>query len=371
CTESASQTTSLDGDYTTRIHLGGLSPSTTYYYDVLVNGFSQSSGPYPQFKTFPEEGIALPFKVVVLNDFNTTYMLTTQVHTFASAGEENPDVVIMGGDFDHRNPRSESEKRQMFKDLYEGTSSFTDHILRKYPLAHVWDDHDYGENDADKTYAYKHLSLKVLREYFPLYPTSDHGDWQRFAYGQAELFMLDSRSQRDPNSQLDGPDKSMLDGDGLGIAGQLEWLKSGLLNSTATWKIVYTPSVFNPTSGKNDSWASFQHERQDILDFVSANAITGVILVTGDMHFGAIDDGTNSGLPEMEVPSPDLPSALSWYQTGTWSEGIYYEGLTVPSRGYGVLTFQTDPDRVLLEVKDHEGQIRVSYALAIGPTPTP
>jgi len=372
CKQTASQPTVLAGDYTAQIPLDSLSPSTTYYYDILVDGSSQLAEPYPQFTTFPQEGTSVDFKVVVLNDFFTTYFPgAPQVDTFASASAESPDLVIIGGDFDHRDPRSQSEKRQMFKAVYSaGASGFPDQILDKYPLAHVWDDHDYGENNAYKDYAYKALSLEVLREYFPLYPTSDHGAWQKFTYGQTEFFMLDTRSQRDPNWQTDGPDKSMLDGDDLGSVGQLDWLKNGLLSSSATWKIIYTPSVFNPTSGKDDSWSGFQHERQDILDFIGANNITGAILVAGDMHFGAIDDGTNSGLPEMEVPSVDLPWCLSWTDTGTWSEGTTYQATQIPCMGYGALTFQTDPDEVLLEVKDDQGQTQISYVLTTEPTPS-
>jgi alkaline phosphatase D len=372
CTQSASQPTSLDADYTAQVQLGNLEPSTTYYYDVQVDGASQLGEPYPQFTTFPESSGSVPFKVVVLSDVNTTYMHTPQVDTFASADGEDPDLVIIGGDFDHRNARSLPEKRQMFKALYtreDNYQDFVDHILRKYPVAHMWDDHDYGEENGDKTYPYKALSLRVLREYFPLYPTSDHGDWQKFTYGQAEFFMLDSRSQRDPNAAPDGPDKSMLDGDNLGSAGQLEWLRNGLLHSTATWKIVVSPSVFNPTSGKDDSWASFQDERQRILDFISDNDITGVVFVTGDMHFGAIDDGTNAGVPEMEVPSPNVIFSLTWTDTGSWSEGIYYSGHLTPSLGYGVLSFETDPDQVLLEVKDDQGQTRVSHVVSAEPSP--
>jgi len=370
CQESTSQSTALDADYTAQVLLEGLSPSTTYYYDVLIDGASQFGEPYPQFKTFPEADTLAPLKVVVLNDFHTAYMDPPQVDTFTNASAEHPDVVIIGGDFDHRNPRSEGEKRQMFKALYSRADTyedFVDHILRKYPVAHIWDDHDYGEENADKTYPYKALSLKVLRESFPLYSIGDAGIWQKFTYGQVDFFLLDSRSQRDPNTQPDGPDKSMLDGDNLETAGQLEWLKDGLLNSTATWKVIATPSVFNPTSGKDDSWASFQYERQHLLDFISSNHITGVILVAGDMHFGAIDDGSHSGLPEMEVPSPNVPYCLTWDNTGTWSEGVYYEGHDIPCLGYGVLTFQTDPDQALLEVKDDQGQTVISHLISPAP----
>jgi len=230
----------------------------------------------------------------------------------------------------------------------------------------MWDDHDYGGNDCDKTYKYKESSLEVLKEYFPLYPVSEYGDWQRFTYAQAEFFLLDSRSQRDPNEDPDGPQKSMLDGDDLGEEGQWVWLTSGLRNSTATWKFILTPSVFNPTTWKGDSWYRFRNERLRLLRFISENHIRGVIFISGDLHAGAIDDGTNAGLPEMLVPGVNLPRCLTAPRIGRWSEGYYPSSvhtLGPPCPGYGVVEVLTDPDRVVLEVMNAEGKSQLRYVI--------
>ena len=379
-TETAALSTTLATDYTTQITLTDLSPATTYYYDILVNGTPQFNTPYPQFKTFPQEGTSGTFKVVVLTDFMTTYMDPAQVDTFTNAGDENPDLVIIGGDFDHRNARGESDKRQMFKALYSGENNLEDFvadILRKYPVAHAWDDHDYGEDDANKHYPYRERSLKVLREYFPLYPTSDYGDWQKFTYGQAEFFLVDSRAQRDPKPGTLGDPwdsaRSMLDGDSLGEIGQLHWFTDSLKISEATWKVVIMPVVFNTTTIKYDSWYGYQYEKQEILNFISTEGITGVIMVSGDLHFGAIDNGDNAGLPEMLVPSPNMGSCLvsvpggDLANRGVWSAGTYSTTVGYSCDGYGVLTFETDPspDQVLLEVKDDEGTTVISYTVGL------
>ena len=49
-----------------------------------------------------------------------------------------------------------------------------------------------------------------------------------------ELFVLDTRSYRDPNSALDSQQqpKTMLGSE------QLAWLKDGLASSSATWKVI-------------------------------------------------------------------------------------------------------------------------------------
>src|SRR5581483_2513518 len=139
-------------------------------------------------------------RFVILTDFRTVSKITQNVDTFGSAARENANLVILGGDFDHRNPATAQDKRQMFRDLYtpaNGMQDFVNLILHNYSLVHFWDDHDLGTNNADKTYPDKALALEVLREYFPLYPVSQYGDWQSFSYGDADFFILDARSQRD------------------------------------------------------------------------------------------------------------------------------------------------------------------------------
>src|SRR4030042_2930273 len=73
--------------------------------------------------------------------------------------------------------------------------------------------------------------------------------------------------------------------------------------------------------------------------------------------------GIASGFPEIVVPSPNFSNAcLNGLSPGNWSEEISYnpEG---SCNGYGVVTVLTNPDRLLLEVKDHDGNPRLSYTL--------
>ena len=186
------------------------------------------------------------FKFVVLTDFRSLNHLTDTVQTYASAAAEHPAFVFIGGDFDHRNPGTLSAKRRMFKDLYDANTpymaDFVNLILHRTPIIHQWDDHDAGMNDIDRTYPDWNLTQEVLEEYVPRYPLPSvtPGIWQKFSYAQADFFVLDCRSQRDPKLDPDDENKSMLDGNDLGTAGQLQWLEEGLLSSTARWKIIFT-----------------------------------------------------------------------------------------------------------------------------------
>lgn len=362
-------TTGANRDFTTIVKITALEPARTYSYNVRVNDIPQFTAPYPQFTTFPARGDAAPFRFVILSDFRTVSKINQNVDTFKNAAQENPAFVILGGDFDHRNPITLDDKRAMFRDLYtpaNGMEDFVNLVLKKFPLVHFWDDHDYGDNNADKTYPDKNISLLVLSEYFPLYPISQYGDWQQFSYGSADFFILDSRMQRDPPREPDGADKSMLDGDNLGDAGQRAWLLNGLKASRAAWKFIVSPVIFNPTTKAFDGWAAYATERQMILDYLKANDISNVIILSGDLHAGALDDGTNSGLPEIVSPTANdgFDKRCLTEDTGNlgkWSVGMFGDTSGAECNGYALV--EVSPDRVNLFVKDSQGKTRLEHAV--------
>jgi len=369
--------TDAASDFTAIIPLDGLTAETTYYLNVLVNGVPQfPSQPFPFFTTFPPAGAARDFHFVVLADFVAVTKLTASVQTFASASAELPAFAFIGGDFDHSNPQTLTDKRQMFKSLYDPNtrfmSDFLPLILRRMPIVHQWDDHDAGLNNADKNYPDWSLTQQAFQEYTPTYPLPSvtPGIWQKFSYSQADCFVLDCRSHRDPGIDPDGPDKSMLDGNNLGATGELEWLKNGLLTSPARWKIIFTSVVTNPTTKRNDAWGAYRTEWNALKSFITTNNIEDVVFIAGDLHLGAIDNGSQAGFPEMCVATANQTRTgfCATAATGTWSEGYFDDTCA----GYGLISVLQNPDRLILQVADPDGVIRVAYTvLAETPTPTP
>jgi alkaline phosphatase D len=367
--------TSSDKAFSSIIPLSNLEPKTLYYLNIFVDDIPQFTPPYPSFSTFPSPSDPTPFKFIILTDF-AIQSGAPNIPIFFNAAQEDAQFVFIGGDFDHRNPTTLQQKANMFKSLYDPNAAnlkyFVNDILRNMPMMHQWDDHDAGGNDIDKTYPHWDLSKLVFEAAVPSYNLpAGFGIWQFFQYGQVDFFVLDCRSQRDPDTDPDDANKSMLDGNNLGSAGQLEWLKKGLLNSTAKWKIIFSSVITNPTTKVNDSWGGFQTEWNTLRKFIEDNQIKNIIFISGDLHIGAIDSGTASGFPEMTVPpaSSWVSSTAGKTQPGIWSEGIYQrKGLFDPyDWGYGVVTVSTNPDKVLLEVKDDNGHVRVAHEILLEP----
>ena len=370
CQISETYPTRAAHDFTKIIPLSGLMPGNTFYLNVLVNGVPQlTSPPYPSFTTFPTAGRSSDFNFVVLTDFIPPEVLTSSVQTYVSAAAEHPAFVFIGGDFDHRNPRTRLAKRQMFKELYDANTpymaDFVNLILQQTPIVHQWDDHDAGLNNVDKTYADWNLTQEVFEEYVPRYPLPSvtPGIWQKFRYAQAEFFILDCRSQRDPAIDPDDLHKSMLDGNDLGAAGQLQWLEDGLLSSTARWKIIFTSVVINPTTKFPDGWAGYQTEWNSLKNFINANNIQGVVFISGDLHIGAIDNGINAGFPELcVIQANGVRGSCPTGRLGRWSEGYYQGNCT----GYGLVKILQNPDRLILQVKDEYGNRQIAHTISGG-----
>jgi alkaline phosphatase D len=260
----------------------------------------------------------------------------------------------------------------MFKLLYDATqpgqSDFVNKILRGMGIVHQWDDHDSGWDNIDKTYSGWDLAYQAFREYVPMYDTRalPPAIWQPFSYAQVDFFVLDNRSQRNNEYEIDNANKSMLDGNHLGTRGELAWLEQGLLASTATWKVIFSSVVTNQSTRFVDGWAGYQTEWNNLKSFIQKNNIKNIVIISADLHFGGIDKGTASGLPEMLVGNVNIVQApgqtCAAGNVGSWSEGTYVNP-TGSCRQYGVVTVTTAPDQLLLQIKDENGNLKVSYTL--------
>lgn len=381
-------------DFTTTTSATGLTPGTKYYYRADGDGGNST---IRSFTTFPT--VATTAKIVFLTDFQTVSSNppnATPTTTFTNADAEGPNFVLLGGDFDHSDPgvggnesTSRTNQRAMWNALYDPTvgpagranadmSTFGANILNKYPIAHGHDDHDYDANNTNYQYNWRDTVTKAeYGNYMPNYglPAVAGGIWQKFSYGGlVDVFILDSRSQRTPNSTADDgllngdgvPHKSMLDGLDVGATGQFIWLKQQLTASTATWKLVLAQVNWNHSSiklgsGNPDNWYGYQTEQTQIKNYVRDLGIHNVVLLTGDSHFAALSNGSSDPLNFVEItgPSPNFVAGGAEVcnnldTVGTWSHGTWGTPGGI-CNGYVVLTFTAAT--LTATVKDLTGAI--------------
>lgn len=154
----------------------------------------------------------------------------------------------------------------------------------------TWDDHEVANNWDPETIEEPILSLaaQTFFESLPIrrHPTAPNRIWRSTRWGQtAEVFILDSRSERRPSTRLRG------DAQYLSRA-QMDWLKSGLAASPCAFKVILNsvpitnfPSVFDVVS--NDRWEGYWEARQEILSFLENERVEGVLWLSGDFHFAS------------------------------------------------------------------------------------
>jgi alkaline phosphatase D len=161
-------------------------------------------------------------------------------------------------------------------------------MLNSVPQWAIWDDHDYGLNNGDRTSPVRELGLATFKKYWanPSYGLPEApAVFFRKRIAQVECFFLDGRSYRDPSDQVDGPSKTQ-----LGTV-QKAWLKQALRESDATFKLLIAGGGWATSGGDkfDESWGAYRHERDELFDFIRDERIGGVVLLSGDVHRGELN----------------------------------------------------------------------------------
>ena len=158
-------------------------------------------------------------------------------------------------------------------------------LLCKRPNYAIWDDHDYGFNDADGSFRFKDDSRKLFQSYWgnPSCGQEGKGIYTSFTYSDAEFFLLDDRFFRSSDKMKDtDPHKTYWGKE------QLAWLENALLTSTATFKfIVNGNEVLNPVEG-GETVHDYPNDYNQLINFIGDNHVQGIIFLSGDRHFSEV-----------------------------------------------------------------------------------
>ena len=268
----------VDADYMGQAHITGLTPSTRYFYSVLLNGKSAMARPYPSFVTAPPPGAKGKFRFAFGSCVGRKRNSSAAAWDELAARGQN-DFLLMLGD-NHYADSTEPAKQRAAYYAQRGVAGFRE-LTRRTPTYGIWDDHDFGPDNSDGTALGKETSLRTFKQFWgnPAYgQPDDPGIYSTFSWGGADFFLLDVRYHRSPNRAPNNRKKTMLG------SRQLAWLKRELLASRAALKFIASGSEWQ-MNGSNDSWTRFKHERREIFDFIRDNEIQGVILLSGDRHF--------------------------------------------------------------------------------------
>jgi len=283
--------------YTAKLIADKVTPGNVYDYEIYVNGKLQKLS-YPLHfqskKQWLFRGDAPDFKMAL---GSCTYVAEPaydrpgesyggSYEIFKAINDKKPDLMIWLGDNTYLRESDWDTKTGIFH-RYTHTRS----LKEMQPLlasAHhyaIWDDHDYGPNDSDRSFWNKNTTYNAFQLFWgnPSYGVGDtKGAFTSFQWADCEFFMLDNRYYRSPNNQKTGACTV------LGSE-QLQWFKDALVASKATFKFVAIGGQFLNELKTNETYANMcAVERDSILSTLKKEKIAGVVFLTGDRHHSEV-----------------------------------------------------------------------------------
>lgn len=227
-------------------------------------------------------------------------------------------------------------------------------LLKAMPQYAIWDDHDYGPNNADKSYVLKEPARRIFTSYWanPSYGENGQGIYTRFSYSDVDFFLMDDRWFRSNDflsTNIDGkpnPDKRMWGPQ------QMEWLKNALKSSLATFKIIVTGSqTLNPAS-PSDCLQSYPIEFNEIMGFLVQERINGVLFLTGDRHHSeVIRYDRNGTYPLYDITSSPLTSGVGRVSGREQNNPARMPGTLVEAQNYSRISVTGGPRERVLTVE--------------------
>lgn len=382
-----------DSDYTVKIRLSGLEPGETYHYRVwALRGHADSWLVEPpatamagEFVTPPTADTDAPVSFVWSGD---TYGQGREppYRVFAEMEGVDPDFFHYQGDTIYADaetpaipdgePENVDDYRAKYKEMREQGVNLRS-LLQSTSVVTIWDDHEVYNDWSGTQSDLMPAGREAFLEYWPVdeNPAVTGDDdtrlYRKFRWGSdVELFVLDTRQYRDANEKEDGPGKTMLGDE------QKTWLKESLAETDATFAVVSSStslaSVSSPPHAR-DSWASgdsatgFEHELQEIVEFVQDEVDSTVVWLSGDRHFARVmsydldEDGTPEMYEALATPigaSPRNPA--SYTPDPTFSPTVHYEegGKYELGEFYNFGHVQVDGSTLTIDIVDKVGDRR-------------
>ncbi len=343
-----------------------LEPGRTYHYQLVING-KKTAIDYPlTFQTqklwqWREDPPAFTFALGSCHYVNEPkydrpgdpyggdYQIFNSIHA------SKPDFMVWLGDNLYLR-EVDWNSRTGILHRYTHTRSLPEMqpLLGSVHQYAIWDDHDYGPNDSDRSYWNKHITSEVFQLFWgnPNYNlTGEGGITGTFYWQDVQFFLLDDRYFRAPNADSDSA--KVLIGDA-----QMQWLKDALTESRAAFKFICIGGQVLNAGAVYENYATYPLERRKLLQTVKESGAWGVIFLTGDRHHSELSKLEIEGFyPLYDFTVSPLTSSPHTPEENENSNMV--DGTLVTTRNYGLVKVSGPrTERVLqLEIRDVQGEL--------------
>jgi alkaline phosphatase D len=213
---------------------------------------------------------------------------------FEAINAKNPDIMIWGGDNLYlREADWDSKTGILHRYTHSRAIKEMQPLLAKTQNFAIWDDHDFGPNDSDRSFYNKNLTLEAFKDFwanksYGLNPDQNQGNYSTFNWCDAQFFLLDDRFFKSPNDRKTG-ERTILGHE------QFEWLIDALSSSNAAFKIICIGGQVISNAARFENYATYPQEREKLLQEIEANKIKGVLFLSGDRHFAELSKLERNG----------------------------------------------------------------------------
>lgn len=292
---------------------------------------------------------------------------------------KKPDLFIYLGDNIYGDTRDMNVLQTKYETL--GAKKEFQNLRANVPTIAVWDDHDYGWNDAGKEYPFKGRSKDIFMDFWNV-PANSLRREHPGIYGThffssddrtVQVIMLDTRTFRD---RLKRNPKSLPEGSNFKNAYQPDADKNKTLLGESQWnwlleelkkpadlRIICSSIQFGHEYNGWESWTNLPLEQEKMLQTIRDAKANGVVFISGDVHWGEISKREFEGLyPLYDVTASGL--TMDWHNT---EPNKYRVGEVWRKNHFGMIEVDwvADDPKVTMQIIDVEGKVQNSHSIGL------
>lgn len=365
-TNAGSLLTKAETAFTAQFKLGNLEPGTTYEYRIYANAKLFGKIPY-SFKTqklwqWREEPPA--FRIALGSchySSDSAYDRPGEsyggdFHVFDNIAAKKPDMMLWLGDNIYlREADWSSRSGIMYRYSHMRKQPYLQKLLATCPQYAIWDDHDFGPNDATGSWAHKDLSLEAFQLFWMNNgqgAAGVPGITTAFQFNDIGFFLLDNRYHRSSERLKDSCSREM-----LGEA-QVKWLIDALKGSNASFKVVAIGSQVLNSEALYENYAQYPCEREQLLAAIAKEGIKNVVFVTGDRHHSELSKLEKNGIVMYDITASPLSSKVGNSRDNEKNRNRV-DGSLQLKRGFATLDVRGDRKNreLVLQFNDSNGQM--------------
>lgn len=376
---------------------------SSFFVFLFVSGFIGSMVAAQELPTAPPISIQASKVTHIL--FGSCSHQDKAMPIFDAILQEPADAFIFLGDNIYGDTEDMQELAQKYNKL--GQDPGVKALKSKVAVYAIWDDHDFGENDAGKHYPFKAESKEVMLDFWNVAKDSPRRSREDGIYGSYLISpdnadiqlagMQEAGIQEAGMQEADVTDLNAIrlilpdlrymrdDLESVGLIGyetdrklkdmgpykhskgsmlseqQWQWLEIELQQPERIKIIGSSLQLIADFTGW-ESWANFD-DRQRLFDLIKKHKVNGVFIISGDTHWGEISKfDTSMDYPLWDITSSGLTE--EWKQVSPNQHRV--SGYT-DKVNYGFFTVNwdlTDPS-IHFGLKDVNGAVVMQQNIAL------